>query len=76
MFACKNFPFCALATMIYWTSIEVLLNLVVPLDSVVPYLNFEQINVFLTSGFDSVSIVFDLLSVSRIVPESYFSHSI
>ena len=57
-----NFPFRAFVTMIYWTSTEVLLNLVAPLDSAVPSLDFEQINVFWTSGFDSVSIVFDLLS--------------
>ena len=55
---------------------EVLLNLVTPLDSAVPCLDFEQINVFWTSGFDSVSIVFDSLSVSRSLLELYFSHSI
>ena len=48
---------------------EVLLNLVVPLDSAVPSIDFEQI--FRTSGFDSVNIVFDLLSVSRSLPELY-----
>ena len=46
MFTCNNFPFRAFVTMIYWTSTKVLLNLVVPLDSAVPYLDFEQINVF------------------------------
>ena len=51
-------------TMICWTSIEVLGNLVAPLDSAMPSLDFEQANVFRTSGFDSVSIVFDSLSVS------------
>ena len=76
MFACNNFPFRAFVTMIYWMSTEVLLNLVAPLDSAVPFLDFEQINVFGTSGFDSVSIVFDSLSVSRSLPELYFSHSI
>ena len=76
MFACNNFPFRAFVTMIYWTSTDVLLNLVSPLDSALPSLEFEQINVFWTSGFDSVSIVFDLLSVSRSLPEFYFSHSI
>ena len=50
---------------------EVLLNLVVPLDSAVPSIDFEQINIFWTSGFDSVNIVFDLLSVSRSLPELY-----
>ena len=76
MFACNNFPFRAFVTMIYWTSTEVLLNLVAPMDSAVPSLDFEQINVFWTSGFDSVSIVFDSLSVSRSLPELYFSHLI
>ena len=46
MFACNSFPFCAFVTTIYWTSTEVLLNLVAPLDSAVPSLDFEQINVF------------------------------
>ena len=76
MFACKNFPFRAFVTMIYWISTEVLLNLVAPLDSAMPSLDFEKINFFLTSSFDSVSIVFDSLSVSRSLPELYFSHSI
>ena len=76
VFACNNYPFHSFVTMIYWTSTEVLLNLVAPLDSAVPSFDFEQINVFLTSGFDSVSIVFDLLSVSRSLPELHFSHSI
>ena len=53
-----------------------LLNLVASLDSAVPSFDFEQINVFLISGFDSVSIVFDSLSVRRSPPELYFSHSI
>ena len=56
MFACNNFPFRAFVAMIYWTSTEVLLNLAAPLNSAVPSLDFEQINVFLTSGFDSVSV--------------------
>ena len=76
MFACNNFPFCTFVTMIYWTSTEVQLNLVDPLDSAVSSLDFEQINFFWNSGFDSVSIVFDSLSVSRNLPELYFSHSI
>ena len=46
MSACNNFPFCAFVTMIYWTSTEISLNLVAPLDSAVPSLDFEQINVF------------------------------
>ena len=46
IFACNNFPIRAFVTMIYWTSTEVLLNLVAPLDSAVPSLDFEQINVF------------------------------
>ena len=53
-----------------------LLNLVAPLDSAVPSFDFELINFFLTFGFDSVNIVFDSLSVSRSLPELYFSHSI
>ena len=74
MFACNNFPFRAFVTTIYWTLTEVSLNLVPPLDSAMPSLYFGQINVFSTSGFDSVSIVFDSLSVSRSLPEFYFSH--
>ena len=42
MFACKNFPFCTFVTMIYWTSTEVLPNLVAPLDSAVPSLDFSK----------------------------------
>ena len=76
MFVCNNFPFRAFVTMIYWKSTEVLPNFVAPLDSTVPPLDFKQINVFLTSGFDSVSIVFDSLNVSRSLLELYFSHSI
>ena len=76
MFALNNFLFCAFITMIYRTSTEVLLNLVAPLNSAVLSLDFEQINAFWTSGIDSVTIVFDSLSVSRSFPELYFSHSI
>ena len=75
MFASNNFPFRTFETMIYWKSTEVLQNLVASLDSTVPSLDFEQINVFSTAGFDSFSIVFDSLSVSRSLPELYFSHS-
>ena len=46
MFACKNFPFRAFVTMVYWTLTVVLLNLVALLDSTVPSFDFEQINVF------------------------------
>ena len=46
MLACNNFPVRAFVTMIYWTSTEVLLNFVAPLDSTVPSLDFEQINAF------------------------------
>ena len=63
MFSCNNYPFGAFVTMIYWTSTEVLLNLVPPLDSAVPSFDFEQINVFLTSGFDSVLNHFCLFRV-------------
>ena len=56
--------------MICLTSAEVL-NLVARLDSAVLSLDFEQINIFLTktSGFDTVSILFDSLSVGRRSPE-------
>ena len=54
----QYFPFRAFVTMICWTSTEVLLNLVAPLDSAVLSLDFE-ISIFWTSGFDSVSILFD-----------------
>ena len=57
IFTCNNFPFRAIVTKIYWTSTEVLVNLVAPLVSAVYSLDFEQINVFWTSGFDSVSIL-------------------
>ena len=46
MSACNNFPFRALLTMIFLTATEVLLNLLAPLDSAVPSLDFEQINIF------------------------------
>ena len=36
MSACNNFPFRTFVAMIYWTSTEVLLNLVALLDSAVP----------------------------------------
>ena len=55
MFACNNFPFRAFVTMIYWTSTEVLQNLVAPLYLAAPSLDFEQVNVFWTSVFDSFS---------------------
>ena len=46
MFACNKFPFRAFVKIIYCTSTDVLLNFVAPLDSAVPSLDFEQINVF------------------------------
>ena len=46
MLASNNFPFRIFVTMTNWTSTEVLLNLFAPLDSAVPSLDFEQINVF------------------------------
>ena len=66
----QYFPFCTFVTMICLTSAEVL-NLVARLDSAVLSLDFEQINIFLTktSGFDTVSILFDSLSVGRRSPE-------
>ena len=51
------------------------LNLVAPLDAAVLSVDFEQINVLLTSGFDSVSIIFDSFSVRGSLPELYFSYS-
>ena len=77
MFACNNYPFREFVTIIYWTSTEVLLNLVVPhwIQQCL-LLNLSKSMFFLTSGFDSVSIVFDSLSVSRSLLELYFSHSI
>ena len=45
-FICNNFPFSTFVTITYWTSTEVLLHLVAPLDSAVPSLDFAQINVF------------------------------
>ena len=72
----QYFPFRAIVTVICWISLEVLLNLVAPLDSAVHSHDFEQINVFWASGFDFISIVFDLLSVRRRLPELYSSHSI
>ena len=41
MFACNNCPLRAFVTMIYWTSTDVLLNLVASLDSAVPSFDFE-----------------------------------
>ena len=46
MFACNDFPFRAFLTVIYWSSREVLLNLVAPLDSALLSLDFEKNNVF------------------------------
>ena len=76
MFACNIFSFRVFLTMNYWKSTEVLLNLIAPLDSTVPFLEFEQINVFWTSGFDSVRIVFGTLSASRSLLQLYFSQFI
>ena len=62
--------------MIFWTSTEVLLNLVARLDSAVLSPDFEQISAFWISDFDSVSILFDSVSVGRRNPELHFSYSI
>ena len=51
MFACNNYPFCSFVVMIYRTSTEVFLNLVVQLDSAVSSFDFEQINVFFNFWF-------------------------
>ena len=49
MFACNNYPL--FVTMIYWTSREVLLNVVAPLDSGAPSFDFEQVNIFFNFWF-------------------------
>ena len=72
----KYFSFHTLLIMICWKSTEVLLNLVGLLDSPVSSLDFEQINVFWTSGFHFASFLFESLSVNRKIPELYFSHEI
>ena len=46
MFGCNILPFRAFVAMIYWASTEVLLNLVDPLDSAAPSLDFEPIFFF------------------------------
>ena len=62
--ACLQFfLFGAFVTMIYWPSTEVLLNLVAPLESAVPSLDFEQINIFWPTAFN-------LLSCSRRLSKS------
>ena len=45
MFASNNFLFRVFVTMIYWTSTEVLMNLIAPLDPAVRSFDFEQINI-------------------------------
>ena len=72
MFACNNFPFRAIVTMIYWTSTEVLLNLVTELELL---LTLRKSMIFELPVL-IVSIVYDSLSVSRSFPELYFSHSV
>ena len=76
IFAYNHFLFHASVTTIYWTSIELLLNLVASLDSGVPSLDFEQVDVILTSSFDSVSILFDSLVISKRFLVLCFSPSI
>ena len=69
-----------LLIIIYWTSTEVLLNLVAPLDSTVPSFEFEQINVFelpvlislLLYLIRSVSAEVSLSCISRILCECLF----
>ena len=68
IFACNNFPFCAFVTVIYWTLTKMLLSPVAPLNSAVPSLDFEQIKVFWTSNFDSVSIVIYSFGVKQKSP--------
>ena len=67
-------------TMIYWTSIEVLLNPFAPLDLDVSSLKFGQINVFWTSDFEilvfylicSVTSDVSLNCISRIRFKCFF----
>ena len=69
-----------LLIMIYWTSTEVLLNLVAPLDSAVPSFDFDQINAFelpvlislLLYLIRSVSAEVSLSCISRILCECLF----
>ena len=72
MFACNNFLFRVFVTMIYWTSTEVLFSLVTPLDSVVPYLDFEPINVSKLSVLISL-VQYLIRSVSAEVSLNYIS---
>ena len=77
IFAYNHFLFHASVTTIYWTSIELLLNVVASLNySGVPSLDFEHTDVFLTSSFDSVSILFDSLVISKRFLVLCFSPSI
>ena len=66
--ASNHFLFAAFVTMIYWTSTGALLNLVAPLDSMCLLLTISKSMFFWTSGFDSTSILFDSLSVIRMLP--------
>ena len=78
MFTYNNFPFRALLDFRI-IGLQVLLNLVAPLDSSVPSLDFEQINVFglpVLIPLVLYLIRFDLICVSRSLPELYFSYSI
>ena len=76
MFAYNHFLFHVFVTTIYWKSIELLLNLAASLYWGVPSLDFEQANVFWTSSFDSVSILFDSLVISKRFLILCFSHSV
>ena len=69
-----NFPFRAFVTRICWALTEAFLNLIACLYSAVLSLDFEKINIFGTSGFDSVSIIFDSiwLKVNRRNPEFHY----
>ena len=68
VFACNNYLFGSFVTMIYWTSTEVLLNLVAPLDSAVPSFDFEQINVFFKVLVLIPLVLYLIRSVSAEVP--------
>ena len=61
MFACNNYPIRAFATMIYWTSTEVLLNLFAPLNCISRTrfscsFFWRWKNQYMVHGFDSISI--------------------
>ena len=69
MFACNNFPFRAFVTMIYWTSTEVLLNLVAPLDSAELLLTLSKSMFFELSNFFELLILLVLYLIRSVSAE-------